>query len=41
MRIVKRFKAGNFDGAWDEIEANKCFQRQSWTKYLRQTFDFM
>ena len=38
FRIVIRFR---FVGAWEELEINKCFQRQSRAKYSIQTFDFV
>ena len=34
MKIVKQIK---FERVWDELEAKNCFQRQLFTKYLRQT----
>ena len=27
----------NFEGEWGKLEAKNRFQRQSWTKYMRQT----
>ena len=38
MAFVKQVK---FEGAWDKFEAEKCFQREPQTKYLRQTLNFM
>ena len=32
--MVKEIK---FEETWGELEAKYCFQRQSWTKYVRQT----
>ena len=34
-KIVKQIK---FEGVWGELEGKYCFQRQSWPKYMRQTF---
>ena len=31
----------NFEDAWDTLEAENIFQRQSWTNYVRQTVVFM
>ena len=31
----------NFEGAWDELQIKNSLQRQSWTKYIRQTLVFM
>ena len=31
----------NFEEAWDTLEAENIFQRQSWTNYVRQTVVFM
>ena len=36
--IVKRVK---FEGVWGNSEARKCFQKQLFTKYLKQTLFFM
>ena len=37
-KLSKKFK---FEGVWGELEAKTCFQRQSFTKYLRLTLAFM
>ena len=37
LRVTKIMKQIEFEGAWDELEAISCFQRQSWPKYIRQT----
>ena len=37
-RIVKEI---NGEGVWGDLEAKNCFQRQSFTKYLRLTLAFM
>ena len=37
-KIVKKVK---FEGVFGELEAKKCFRRQSFTKYLRLTLVFM
>ena len=34
MKISKQIKC---KGVWGELEVKKCFQRQSLTKYFRQT----
>ena len=31
----------NFEEAWDTLEAENIFQRQSWTNYVRKTVVFM
>ena len=31
-KIVKKIE---FEGVWGKLEAKNCFQRQSFTKYLR------
>ena len=30
-----------YKDVWGKLEARNCFQRQSFTKYLRQTLVFM
>ena len=35
LRVTKIVKEIKFEGVWGELEAQKCFQRQSFTKYLR------
>ena len=37
-KIVREIK---FEEVWGELEAKKCFQKQSFTKYLRLTLVFM
>ena len=37
LRVTKIMKQIKFVGAWCELEANSCFQRQSWPKYMRHT----
>ena len=37
-KIIKQIK---FEGVWGELEARKCFHRQPFTEYLRQTLVFM
>ena len=37
-KIVQKIKS---EGDWDELEAKNCFQRQPWTKYMRQSLVFM
>ena len=37
-KIVQKTK---FEGIWGGLEAKKCFHRQSWKKYMRQTVVFM
>ena len=34
-------KESMFDGVWGGVEGKKCFQRQSFTKYLRLNLVFM
>ena len=33
-KIVLQIK---FEGEWGKLEAENCFQRESWTKYMKQT----
>ena len=40
-RVKKTVKKIKLEGAWGELEARSCFQRQSFTKYLRQPLIFM
>ena len=40
-RVTKIVKQIKFEGVWGELEARGCFQRQSFTEYLRQTLDFV
>ena len=37
LRVTKIVKEIKFEGVWGELEAKKCFQRQSFPKYWRQT----
>ena len=37
-KIVKQIK---FEGGWGELEARNSFQRQSFTKYYKQSLVFM
>ena len=37
FRVTKTVKQIKFEGTWGELEAKYCFQRQSWSKYIRQT----
>ena len=41
LTITKIVKKNNIGGAWEELQARKCLQRQSFTKYLRQILVFM
>ena len=41
LRVRKVVKQIIFKGVWDESEARKSFQRQSFTKYLGHTLVFM
>ena len=40
LRVVKIIKESKFEGVWGELEAKNCFQRQSFTKYLKLTLVF-
>ena len=40
-RVKKTVKKIKLEGVWGELEARSCFQRQSFTKYLRQPLIFM
>ena len=37
LRVTEIVKEIKFEGVWDELETQKCFQRQSFTKYVRLT----
>ena len=37
LRVTKIVKEIKFEGIWDNLESKKCFQSQSFTKYLRLT----
>ena len=41
LRITKIINKVKFQGVWGELEAKNSFQRQSFTKCLRQTLVFM
>ena len=41
LRVMKIVNQINFEGAWGELEAANCFQRQLSTKYLTQTLVLM
>ena len=41
LRVNKIVKKIKFEGIWGELAVKKCFQRQSFTKYLRLTIVFM
>ena len=41
LRVTKTVKEVMFEGVWGKLEAKKCFQCQSFTKYLRLTLVFM
>ena len=41
LRVTKIVKEIKFEGVWGDLESKKCFQRQSFTKYLRVTLVFM
>ena len=38
IRVTKIVKEIKFEGVWGELEAKRCLQRQSFTKYLRLWF---
>ena len=40
-RVITRVKEIKFEGVWGELEANKCFQRRSFTKFLTLALIFM
>ena len=40
-RVTKIVKGIKFEGTWGELEAEQCFQRQSFTKDLRLPLVFM
>ena len=39
-RVIEFGKEIKFGEVWSEVEAKKCFQRQSFTKYLRLALVF-
>ena len=41
LTVTKIVVKMNFEEAWDTLEAENIFQRQSWTNYVRQTVVFM
>ena len=41
LRLKKNEKQNKLEGVWGDLEARNCFQRQSFTKYLRQSVVFM
>ena len=41
LRVTKIDKEIEFEGIWGKLQAEKCFHRQSFTKYLRLTPVFM
>ena len=41
LRVNKIVKEIKFEGIWGELAVKTCFQRQSFTKYLRLTIVFM
>ena len=41
IKVKKIFKENKFKGVLGQLKARNCLQRQSLTKYLRQTLVFM
>ena len=41
LRVTKIVKEIKFQSVWGELKAKNCFQKQSFTKYLRLTLVFM
>ena len=41
LTVTKFDKKSKFEGVWGELEVENCFQRQTFTKYLKQTPAFM
>ena len=41
LSVTKSVKEIKFEEAWGKLETKSCFQRQSFTKYLRQTLVFI
>ena len=41
LRVTKIVKEIKFAEVWGKLEAEKCFQKQLFTKYLRLTLAFM
>ena len=37
LRVTKIVNEIKFEGVWEELVGKNCFQRQSFTKYLRET----
>ena len=40
LRLTRIVEEVKFEGIWGQLEAKNCFQRQSFTKYLRLTLVF-
>ena len=40
-RVTKMVEQIQFEEVWWEIQSKKCFQRQSFTKYMALTLVFM
>ena len=41
LRVSKIVKGIKLEEFWGDLEANRCFQRQSFAKYLRLTVIFI
>ena len=39
--VRKVFPKMKFEEEYGKLEADKCFQKESWTKYMRQTLVLM
>ena len=39
--VTKIVQKNKFEGDWSKLETKKCFTRQSWKKFMRQTLVFM
>ena len=36
LEFTNIWQQNKVEGAWSELEAKYCFQRQSWSKYMKQ-----
>ena len=41
LGVIKNLKEGKFGVFQDKLKTNKCFQKESLTKHLRQTLVFL
>ena len=41
IKLTKIVEEIKFEGVWRKLEAKNCFQRRSFTKYLKLTLAFL